>query len=93
VKTEADARATATSLQTESSARRIDPITEVYAQFGQVHLTVVPTDIKVWNTWCNLLRVDPERTKWGRGMVNAVGTWQGVQVNLRGLDTPRWAEQ
>jgi len=86
----ADARTVAVSLQTESFARRLDPITEIYAHVDQVNLTVCPTEQAVWDTWCNLFRVDPERTKWGRSMVNAVGTWRGVQINLRGLDTDRW---
>lgn len=85
------ARAAALWLATESAARRLDPITEVYASLDEVQLVVCPTALDVWETWTNLLQVDAGSVKWGRGMVNAVGTWAGVVVRLRGLDTERWS--
>lgn len=89
--TAADARATAVELQQESFARRIDPITEIWTHLDEVNVTVCPTDNAVWKTWCSLFAVDDTRTVWGRGMVDTVGVWNGIRINLRGLDTERWA--
>lgn len=87
------ARAVAAWLLGESNARRLDPITEIYADLGEVQIVVCPTKLDVWETWCHLLAVDEGSVKWGRGMVNATGRWAATTVRLRGLDTERWAER
>lgn len=87
------ARALAAWFQMESAARRFQPITEVYADLGDVRLTVCPTGLDVWEWWCSLLQISEDSVKWGRGMVHAVGTWSGIPVRVRGLDIERWAER
>lgn len=84
------ARATATWLHGESKAHRLDPIEEVYAEHDYVKVTVCPSARNVWETWCNLLRVDRKRAEWLRGQVTARGSWQGTTVFLTGLHTERW---
>ncbi len=84
------ARAAATFLHGESVARRLDPITEVGVRAEAVWLMVCPTAPNVWDTWCNLLRVDRERVKRERGVVVAHGRWDGADVVLTGLDAERW---
>lgn len=86
-----DARTLAQWFMQEAFAHRMPAVIKSsQASFDDVLLTVEPTRAWEWDVWANLLCIDPSRTRWCNGCLEAHGQWQGTHVVLTGVGIDKW---